>query len=350
MNKTIIKLAENKWVQILTVSVLVGLTSLSHVYEDTIIFNHVGLEVGIISAVLLMTIAIYIIIFVWKRHKAIISLRDVIVSLISGGMGFSGIISMLAFLIGVGWLTDDLREGKYCLALSSLGLIGSISGLYALSITVKRKTKKKIYPTKVLFSALSIPPNQENPNPKEVIDKIKQLYDETRYVSGQFPQVPSSTIRNTPMGNILYPLLWRIKYSNMKKMHIYFIISKQVCERELTTVFKEILILISQQIGNNQTRIEVNFSDPVDFNDYHAISQELECMLNKALRKHDEEDIAFNISPGTSAVTSAMILAALKEARQIEYITQTTDSKDPVELRAFDITEEEILRFGILNK
>lgn len=344
-------MAESKWIQRFIVIALIILASLSHLCEDTVIFNikHVRLEVGSVSATLLIIFAGYII-HIWKRHKAIISLRDVIVSLISGGMGFSGIISMVAFLIGVGWLTDDLREGRYWLALNSLGLILSISGLYALSIAVRREIKDKIYPTKVLFSALSIPRQKDSKSWNSLNTMkglLKKLYCNIKHDDGKSPCIPQDIINEVPLGTLWFSILWRIRASSYQKFRIYLIISEAVEKENVHTRFKECLDLVRQMICSRKVELEVHFSNVVDFNDYHAISREIEYMLNEALRHYDEEEIAFNISPGTSAVTSAMILAALKEARQIEYVTQFSD---PVELKAFDITEEEILRFGILQK
>ncbi len=341
-------MAANKRTQILIISVILILSTLAHVYENTQILkiNNAIIDVGIASAIISLIISILIII-TWKRAKATISIRDVIVSLIGGGMGFSGIISMIAFLIGVGWLTDDLREGRFWLALNSLGLIGSISGLYALSITLKKKPKYTIYPTKVLFSALSIPANLTEFNIEEIMPRIKTFFDEITCSPNKSPSIYISTSFSIPLGNIFFPILWRLKCLENKEIHVYLLISQKIRDKNMDNKFTEVLKAINLHLFNNKATINVFYSEPVDFNDYHAISQELECLLNKALRNHDEGDIAFNISPGTSAVTSAMILAALKEARQIEYITQFTD---PVELKAFDITEEEILRFGILNK
>ncbi len=354
MSKVIVKIAEGRGTHFLTICLLVALSTLSHVCGDTKFLNIKNLIVNIdlISAILFIALALYIR-RVWKTHKATLSLRDVIVSLTSGGLGISGIISMIAFLIGVGWLTDDLREGKYYLAIHSLGLIGVISGLYALSITSKKKRNDKIYPTKVLFSALSYRNDlKDKLKPENGIPLIKKFFSNMELLYGQSsnPMVGSKVSFEAPLGNLLLSILWRLKQFKLmhsKKLSLYLLISNEIDETKLHLDFETILKRVAKEVFESKVEIEFYFSDPVDFNDYQSISQELECMLGKALRKYDEKDIAFNISLGTSAVTSAMIIAALKEARQIEYITQHTD---PIQLKAFDITEEEILRFGILQK
>ena len=76
----------------------------------------------------------------------------------------------------------------------------------------------------------------------------------------------------------------------------------------------------------------VQFSKEIDFNNYDAIHIELLSILKDIKRKgYTDEDISVFISGGTSAVTLALTMFAVKEGRQVEYVKQD-ESKDIVKI------------------
>ena len=85
-------------------------------------------------------------------------------------------------------------------------------------------------------------------------------------------------------------------------------------------------------------------SNPVNFNNLKDCFYELHKLLHmEVFPKYKDEDISMNISSGTSIVSAAMVIASVKEGRQIEYIEQTEGKKS--ELLGMNVSVQDIYTF-----
>jgi len=71
-----------------------------------------------------------------------------------------------------------------------------------------------------------------------------------------------------------------------------------------------------------------------NFNDLDAVFSEKKIILENLLEKRPSKEILFNISSGTSVVTTALTLFAVKGNRGISYMEQNADDK----IREFDVS------------
>jgi hypothetical protein len=73
-------------------------------------------------------------------------------------------------------------------------------------------------------------------------------------------------------------------------------------------------------------RVEVYYSNPMDFNDFYDVKSKLQSLISEQVlgKGFDDSDLLFNITGGTAQVTAAMILSSLKGDRKAEYIHQNT--------------------------
>jgi len=84
----------------------------------------------------------------------------------------------------------------------------------------------------------------------------------------------------------------------------------------------------------------------VDFNDYEGIHKELLEVLREIKRDgYKDEDISVFISAGTSAVTLALTMFAVKEGRQVEYIKQSNKPEER-DIVAINISFEDVYSFS----
>ncbi|MDQ7083108.1 MAG: hypothetical protein Q9N34_09330 [Aquificota bacterium] len=105
-----------------------------------------------------------------------------------------------------------------------------------------------------------------------------------------------------------------------------------------TPVLEKVYLLVSHQSVKDKQKLlrildeykritgedfEVSFSEPVDFNSYEDIHFQLKKNIKEVKRNgYRDTDISIYISGGTSAVTLALTLLAVKEGRQVEYLPQ----------------------------
>ncbi len=94
----------------------------------------------------------------------------------------------------------------------------------------------------------------------------------------------------------------------------------------------------------NTNKIKLIKSNPVNFNSLQDCLHELHRLLRvEVFPKYKDEDISMNISSGTAIVSAAMIIASVKEGRQVEYIEQTNTEKS--KLLSVNVSVQDIYYF-----
>ncbi len=85
-------------------------------------------------------------------------------------------------------------------------------------------------------------------------------------------------------------------------------------------------------------------SNPVKFDDLKSCLRELDRLIHEEVfPEYKDEDISMNISSGTAVVSAAMVIASVKEGRQIEYIEQK--EREIKELVGINVSVEDIYNF-----
>ncbi len=137
------------------------------------------------------------------------------------------------------------------------------------------------------------------------------------------------------------PLLRSVFFHTPALKRIYLLVSYE--SHHLREDMERILNEYSRATGNS---FEVKFSDPVDFNSYDDIHSELRKMIKEIKRDgYTDMDISVYISGGTSAVTLALTLLAVKEGRQVEYLFQTRNPEE-AHIVSINISLEDIFSFA----
>ncbi len=268
-----------------------------------------------------------------------VNFRRIVSSLLGGDIGtLFGWVTMVWAVVYLGWITDYLREG-YPLASAISAEMFLINLLLFMCLMAKPEIKGwgKVEPDpkKVLILPLS------NPNldrlrdvPEEIRKEIKdkkEYYTVLRCLIERFVynrdkcQIGRCTVEvskfdrfNWKVGALSiahhFPELERVYLITSDKSSPYF----DEFAKGVREFFK----------ASGRKGIEVEEVGPLDFDDYLQILRRLDETLMRINRLgYRDTDISFNISGGTSAVTAAIIIAAVKEGRQIEYLEQSTGSR-----------------------
>ncbi len=264
---------------------------------------------------------LFLLTLIYICKKPHIELRSIISSALTGSFpSFAAFVSMVLFIIFTSWLADDLRNATNSIGIinATLDVIYTLGLLPAFALSIpeykpKSGSSTKPEPKKVLISALSDPRSGD-----EVFSELKSKFKEA-YLQSSFEEA-EEILKGLKMNWI--PLLRSYLFHKKKQTIeiLYVLISNE--SGRFKDKFKEII--------DNKTPVQ--FSEKVDFNDYDAIHIELLKILKDIRRNgYTDEDISVFISGGTSAVTLALTMFALKEGRQVEYVKQD-ESKDIVKI------------------
>lgn len=234
------------------------------------------------------------------------------------------------FAIFTSWIADFLKENNYYQAIETSIFTFGLIFAFALSIPEGKlgKTGER-QPKKVLICALSksglIRRNDQQKSEAEVLEEMKRL------------------LANRDKEGILRlnhswaPLLELYLFHKEKLEKWYILISKEVYE--LKDKFIEILGEEAKEIVHFKPEWE-----GIDFNNYEEIAKVLKEILKEIKRSgYDDEDISVYISSGTSAVTLALTLFAVKDGRQVEYLKQSENDKKIISI---NISFEDLYSFS----
>ncbi len=247
------------------------------------------------------------------RERPEVDLRSLVRSLISGSVpGYSTFMIVVLFVIYTSWLAEFLANGELDKALASFFFTVGIMPLYAIHITYSLGTETERLPKKILISALS------KPSGRASFEELKEAY-----TKGEKALIEL----NEKKGHNWIPFL-RLYLFHKDTLHKWFML---VSEKSQEEKFKEII--------GEQEKIETY---KTNFDDYNDISSKLFRILKEIRSEgYSDDDISVYISGGTSAVTLALTLFAVKDGRQVEYIRQDTR-----EIVAINISFEDLYSFS----
>lgn len=268
--------------------------------------------------IVLIALAIYTL-----RKRPNVDTAKIIKSLLGGEIGsLFGIVSFVWTLVLVGWITDYLREGRLLMALITFELFLILFTLFILLVDLPEYESKSSKPEKkkVLIFGLSKP--NKDKSAKALKEVLEDLYHKHHPLRHKFNW-------EVPARSIIYHL------EKLEEIHV--ITSKESRFEEFKKGLRRFLCSIDKNIATYE------YGPVEDFDSYDEIFQRIEDALIRIRRKgYDDNDISFNISGGTSAVSAAIIISAIKEGRQVEYLSQ--EPKNNKELRRIDVSEIQVLR------
>ncbi len=277
-----------------------------------------------------LILALSALIFFWwcyQRDKPHLDLRNVVGSALTGAFpARSAIAIAILFIIYTSWLADLLEPQGWSAELRTqigslntllytltiLSFIFSLPFVFAISLhETTPKTSEKREKKKVFIGALSRLGPVRNADERE---QMKELYSRIERGLGD----PESELKDIKL--TWAPLLRAILFHVPVLERVYILISPQSGERK--GEFKKILDKYQNKTGS---KFEIIFSKEVSFDNYEEIHCELRRIIKEIKRDgYRDEDISIYISGGTSAVTLALTLLAVKEGRQVEYMEQTS--------------------------
>ena len=297
-----------------------GLRLVKNVFDETEIIS----LYGVISTVAilwcptfispLVALAMLVFFLIKQRNeKPEVELRSLVRSLISGSIpGYSTFMIVVLFIIYTSWLADFLAQGSLYKALASFLFATGLAPLYALHIDYSLGAETDRVPKKTLISALS------EPKGKASFEDLKEAY-----TKGEKALIEL----NRKKWHNWIPFL-RLYLFHKDTLHKWFML---VSEKSQEEKFMEIV--------GEWEKIETY---ETNFDDYNDISSRLSKILKEIRRGgYSDDDISVYISGGTSAVTLALTLFAVKDGRQVEYIRQDTR-----EIVAINISFEDLYSFS----
>ncbi len=254
------------------------------------------------------------------HKKPEINFSKVVRNVLGGNIGsLFGITSFLIALVIVGWITDYAREGLYISAFTSFIAFLNTIILFMLLMPKLSNNRSDSKPKqrKVLIFALSKPSFKSKHqdvscNAYEVVKALFEKYFHNRCSKSKL-KLLQCCITN------LEPPIKYIAYHKETVERIIVLVSED-SGKAYDEYFGKLTESMFKSIKRDVKLVKVG---PLDFNDYYTILDSLHYEIRKLMRYgYKDEDLSFFISGGTSAVTSAIIVSAIREGRQVEYITQ----------------------------
>ena len=200
-------------------------------------------------------------------------------------------------------------------------------------VTPQKKTEKigKPSPRKILFIALSDPKRGENNYPDNQIQRLKEKLNSLNLSN---LEKPSEEMFKDLRGNWT-PALRAVLHENEHLEKVFVLLSNEVKDYFGNFLeFLKVIPFLKSRIDRKE--LDIIPLGPCDFNEFKEVHRRLNDGLDKVKNYHDE-DISFNITGGTAAVSVAMIIEAVYEKRQAEYIRQ-----DNKELVGISITRHDL--------
>ena len=283
-------------------------------------FNKYTDALSIAIVVLAAFLSMFIVIQI-KRKLGYFNISEVIVSILKGeSKGIEFLVVFIFSIVMTSWFSDYLGRKEILDAIASLvfltlGILIYIR--YSLEDSSQhKKNSQEPIPTKVLILALS---NLRKEN-KEKIDKCKTPKEKLDFIMNK-----KNRINFKPPLEIINMFKDELKY-------LIVLVSEESSKN--AELFKD--------LSNCLVECDTEITNTVDFDNYNEILEEIEYRIKRVNAKgYSDDDITIFISSGTSAVTAALVMAAVREGRQVVYYQQ----KEPYNLKAFNISIDDLKRF-----
>jgi len=278
------------------------------------------------------------------------SLKLIFSAMLSGKVfDWSAGIIVLLFSITISWIPSFLDKGSYMKA-CVLALI-SANGFFYLYYRALQSYKKSSQfsevpeKRKVLIRAISFTPRKLASQ-----EDLKKNYE--NYIQALEATPCYDLINNRNLDKAIFNLgpLFKAAYyhrENGPLEKIYLLVPNilAICnfhlKEEILKSNKKILHLLEEKLRKCIGEVEIILVEKekgLDFENFHELRKRLLKLLEEILEKYDSSDITIDISGGTSVVSAALILLAIKGKIQAEYISQ----KPPHTLKAINTNVWEI--------
>ncbi|MEI6885550.1 MAG: hypothetical protein WCO02_13755 [Bacteroidota bacterium] len=294
-----------------------------------------------------LLISILLIYFILSRKK---KEPLFIVYLIKGfqvkGSDWIGIFNIMFTLISIAWIGNELYaqtlNGVYN-ALIFICFMLLYPLICAILFLPQNRIKDVVKP-KVLISALSLLTENDLRTCMNEMDKpeLKHKWKEPifKLTNGELKKhkdfIFGPWFKYDPIRKSI------IKHGGSFK-EIHLIVSSEVANsiKSLPDDLKpEALInnFLHKHFPNSKTEVFL-VQHGISGNDMGMTGIGLESVLKIALRKFKDKEILFNITGGTAAISSAMILKAIPRGRKAEYARQDTGIIEEIPLSIYDLKD-----------
>ncbi len=263
--------------------------------------------------------AVFIIAILILKRKGI-SVRRYISKMLKGDIAsLLGLFTLIVFLLSLNWLSYYIDEGDLENSLNFLLFslnVPMLYGIYLSSLPLEKgKINDKPEKRKYLIIALSNLKPSGKEGERELINCI---------LSGNLKEC-----------KVNWAPVFRSIEHHLGELRKVFLFISDKSKSDYENLFGKILKEFKKKYRSD---FEVEPIGHLDFNDYNKILSEVYKLFIKYNIKDNE--ISINISPGTSAVSVAFCIAAVRGGRQVEYIRQ-----DNKELVGIDVNERQVARF-----
>ena len=242
------------------------------------------------------------------------------------------------------WIPSFLKEGKVfksvCILLACID--GFLYLFYkALEKYIPNKKPSDIFPEKrkVLIRAISFA-KREVEDRRRYLEHLLKASCENLVNNKNLP----SEISN--LGPLFKAIYYHAHKGPLEK--VYLLVSENLAmfnpdhSKEISELNQKILKVLEEKIRNCIGKeIEINFvgkEKGIDFENYHELREVLLKILKEVQKNYDTSDITVDISGGTSVVSAALMLIAVKGHIQAQYISQ----RDPQILKVIDTNVLEV--------
>ncbi len=276
----------------------------------------------------LLSLVVFVAVCCWYRLKSPnVDVKSIASAVLSGSFPTgSALFSVLIFAVYSSWMADYLKlshgEADLYRAVSVLVFLSGLPFVFSLSLKRTEPTRSKgVEPKRVYVCALSVPRGESVHRLLEEFGKVRDL--------GRLGSV---------LKHNWIPVLMSLSLHRETLERAYILVSRE--SSRYRESFRELVRgILGKGIAN---RIEFVPPEGLSFDDYTEIHGEL-VKLSRRVRRdgYGDEDISVYISGGTSAVTLALTLFAVKEGRQVEYLSQT-NPPEGMRIEKIDVGPEDI--------
>jgi len=288
---------------------------------------------------------------IFVKRRPDVNTRRVMGAILGGQVGsLFGLTVFLAIIVFASWTADYLREGEFYMAAASILMVLTNVLLFAILLRMPASSSsstRQPYKKRILIMPLSIPnpdcckASEDNQSPRKeekspCREKCKCEEECGKKILSSINRILLNPSQPHERCNWRVPLM-SVEHHAKTLERIYVITSRE--SSKCFHIFRE-------GVRGYLNKVKIEEIGPVDFNDYDEVLNRLLATL-KVIRRdgYGDEDLTFNISGGTSAVTAALTVAAVREGHQAEYVEQKRkDPQDPPKLLRIDVRPGDVWR------
>ena len=260
--------------------------------------------------------------FIYLFRKAEYDLKKIITSVLSNSFPtYSILLAFILFSVYSEWLSNEIDISR------NLSLENYIKAANLILVILG-------IPLVFLISLPRYKPQSgnEEPEPKKVfIGALSKFGCKGKSISEFIKEIEEGKLESSQCN--WAPILMSLKRHSEKLEKAYILLSTESSKNK-----EEFLnaLKVLDRVNNLRLSDKIEFRPKdggISFNDYGEIYNELLSILREIKRNgYRDDDISVYISGGTSAITLALTIFAVKEGRQVEYLIQDEKEKKIVKI------------------